>query len=131
MYRKYYHHLAIEPYLTSRPSLQGSIFRAWQGWTSMSTTGPNEGTLQVLPMLHLATAYIMLRPFFRIKEGSDEWEVDLEETSFPGSLPGGKQFLTTETHPHLKLDKTLISIPMVEPGDQVYCQCILLSGINS
>lgn len=31
-----------------------SVFRAWQGWTSLSSTGPNEGTLRVLPMLSLS-----------------------------------------------------------------------------
>lgn len=31
----------------------------------MSETGPNEGTLRVLPLLKEATAYIILRPFFR------------------------------------------------------------------
>ncbi|TYJ59146.1 hypothetical protein B9479_000135 [Cryptococcus floricola] len=27
------------------------VFRAFQGWTSMSNTGPNEGTLQVYPLI--------------------------------------------------------------------------------
>lgn len=31
----------------------------------MSETGPNEGTLRVFPLLKEATAYIVLRPFFR------------------------------------------------------------------
>lgn len=107
-------------------SNQGTIFRAWQGWTSMSTTSPGEGTLRVVPMLRLSIAYIMLRPFFRQKDGSDEWEVDLEGTSFPGAHLGGKQFLSKGTHPHLQLDKTLVGIPTVEPGDQVYCSCFPL-----
>ncbi|KAG5641138.1 hypothetical protein DXG03_005934 [Asterophora parasitica] len=102
-------------------SNQGSIFRAWQGWTSMSRTGPGEGTLRVLPMLAVAMPYIMLRPFFRLNAENNEWEVDLDNPDFPGSLLGGKQFLTPETHPHLRLDKTMVEIPTVDPGDQVYC----------
>lgn len=93
----------------------------------MSTTGPNEGTLRLLPMLSLATAYIILRPFFRPKSPEsdslafEDWEVDLDGRSFPGSGLGTKQELNEKSHPHLRLDKTMIPVPMVEPGDQVYC----------
>lgn len=44
---------------------QCSVFRPFQGWLSMSHTRRNEGTLKVLPLLKEASAYIMLRPFFR------------------------------------------------------------------
>ena len=47
-----------------------SVFRMFQGWLSMSEVGPHEGTLMVNPLLKLATAYFLLRPFFRpIKAG--------------------------------------------------------------
>ncbi|KAG6819433.1 hypothetical protein H0H93_011921 [Arthromyces matolae] len=111
-------------------SNQGSIFRAWQGWVSMSETGPDEGTLRVLPMLRLAIPYIILRPFFRLDETTNEWVVDLENPEFPGSLLGGKQFLTTKTHPHLKLDKTMVAIPTVKPGDQVYWHCDIVHEVE-
>ncbi|KAF8070215.1 hypothetical protein FPV67DRAFT_1413151 [Lyophyllum atratum] len=111
-------------------SNQGSIFRAWQGWTSMSRTGPGEGTLRVLPMLEPAMAYIILRPFFALNAGTNEWEVDLENPEFPGSLVGGKQFLTTKTHPHLRLDKTMVGIPTVDPGDQVYWHCDIVHEVE-
>lgn len=74
----------------------------------------------------------MLRPFFRPKLTSrngqvslaaEDWEVDLESTAFPGSDIGKAQGLNEITHPHLRLDKTMVSIPKVEPGDQVYCTC--------
>ena len=104
-----------------------SIFRAWQGWTSLSSTGPNEGTLRVLPMLSLSTAYIILRPFFRPKNPHftslkfEDWEVDLDGPRFPGSSIGKTQELNERTHPHLRLGRTMVSVPRVEPGDQVYC----------
>lgn len=111
---------------------QCTVFRPWQGWTSMSTTGPREGTLRLLPMLSLSTAYLILRPFFRPKRGrvvngqvslaADDWELNLEETEFPGSQIGKAQHLSEHTHPHLRLDKTLVSLPQMEPGDQVYCK---------
>lgn len=116
-----------------------SIFRPWQGWTALSSTGAGEGTLRVLPFLNLSTAYILLRPFFRPKPSAlrlagssgtgaiplefDHWEVDLESTAFPGSEMGQAQVLSEATHPHLRLGKTVTSIPRVEPGDQVYCKC--------
>ncbi|KAG5338509.1 hypothetical protein C0989_007247 [Termitomyces sp. Mn162] len=85
----------------------------------MSSTGPDEGTLRVLSMLRLAIPYIIMRPFFRLNENdANEWVVDLDNSDFPGSLLGAKQSLTTKTHPHLRLDKTMVAIPPVNPGDQ-------------
>lgn len=34
---------------------------------------------------------------------------------------GKTQELNEMTHPHLRLGKTMVSVPRVEPGDQVYC----------
>ncbi|KAK1219033.1 hypothetical protein PQX77_018261 [Marasmius sp. AFHP31] len=106
-----------------------SIFRPWQGWTSLSMTGPTEGTLRVLPALNIVTAYMILRPFFRRKVDApadslkaEDWEVDLDSPELHGCILGGKQKFSNESHPHLRLDQTLISIPKVEPGDQVYCE---------
>lgn len=97
----------------------------------MSTTGPREGTLRLLPFLSLSTAYIILRPFFRPKPGrivdgkvsltADDWELNLDGTDFPGSQMAKAQLLNEETHPHLRIDKAMISLPQMEPGDQVYC----------
>ncbi|KAJ4490756.1 hypothetical protein J3R30DRAFT_3667074 [Lentinula aciculospora] len=115
---------------------QCSIFRPWQGWTSMSTTKKNEGTLRVLPMLSLATAYLILRPFFRPRHHSldslrlEDWEVDLSNPLFPGSGMGKGQELNQITHPHLKLDQTMTAIPTVEPGDQVYWHCDVVHAVE-
>lgn len=106
---------------------QCSIFRTWQGWTSLSTTKTHEGTLRVVPFLKLSTSYVMLKPFFKPKPGreasleADDWEPNLEYPEFPGTSPGRAQLLSTQSHPHLQLDKTVVSIDFVEPGDQVYC----------
>lgn len=114
---------------------QCSVFRPWQGWTALSSTGAGEGTLRVLPFLKLSTAYLILRPFFRLNPSAartagangavplafDDWEPNLDGTEFPGSEMGQAQILNEQTHPHLKLATTVTSIPKVEPGDQVYC----------
>lgn len=100
----------------------------------MSATSPGEGTLRVLPLLKLATAYLILRPFFRPRtssSGLDGWVVDLESAAFPGSQMGKTQELSDTTHPHLQPSRTMVSVPRVEPGDQIYCAChpILVSHV--
>jgi hypothetical protein len=75
----------------------------------------------------------MLRPFFKPKPGreasleAEDWEPDLERGEFQGTAPGISQTLSPSSHPHLQLDKTLVSVGFVEPGDQVYCT----SGLRS
>lgn len=103
------------------------MFRPWQGWTSLSATGPGEGTLRVLPLLALASAYVMLRPFFRARAGGG-WAADLASAAFPGSAMGKAQELSAATHPHLRLAETMVSIPRVEPGDRVYCASAVGAG---
>ncbi|TFY59587.1 hypothetical protein EVJ58_g5681, partial [Rhodofomes roseus] len=132
----------VAPRLSAKQDLydapnQCTVFRPWQGWTALSSTGPHEGTLQVLPMLKPATAYIMLRPFFALRPDApadslapDDWVLDLESTAFPGSVPRKAQELNAESHPHLCLEKTLVSIPRVEPGDQVYWHCDTVHAVE-
>ncbi|KAI0774861.1 DUF1479-domain-containing protein [Trametes elegans] len=123
---------------------QCSIFRPWQGWTALSSTGAGEGTLRVLPMLSLATAYLILRPFFRLRPTLDAavrtpadipldanaWALDLDSPAFPGSTPGKTQAITPATHPHLRLEETVVSIPRVEPGDQVYWHTDVIHAVE-
>jgi len=114
-------------------SNQCSIFRPWQGWTSMSTTGPGEGTLRVAPFLKLLTAYVILRPFFKPRtpfSGLEDWVVDHESATFPGSQMGKTQDLSEATHPHLQLSRTMVSVPRVEPGDQIYWHCDLVHAVE-
>lgn len=53
----------------SKDFTQCGVFRAWQGWTSLSHTSENEGTLKVFPAILESSAYMMLRPFFRCVHG--------------------------------------------------------------
>ncbi|EIW80163.1 DUF1479-domain-containing protein [Coniophora puteana RWD-64-598 SS2] len=121
---------------------QCTALRCWQGWTSLSTTTAGEGTLRVLPMLSLSTAYIILRPFFRPRVSlmslrgasslsHEAWEVDLETPSFPGSPIRKGQELNEVTHPHLGLENTMISVPRIDPGDQVYWHCDTVHAVES
>lgn len=131
-----------------------SAFRMFQGWLSMSAVGPREGTLLVNPLLKLATAYALLRPFFRprtavvdskgpaqaahgvVAVGEEErarfldarnWEFTGGEqmtSEIPGAMPGyGMEFPKWVMHPHLELDRTMVHIPPVRPGDFVAWHC--------
>ncbi|TIA86916.1 hypothetical protein E3P99_03540 [Wallemia hederae] len=132
----------VSPRLDAQFDLYGaaggcSVYRPFQGWTSMSRVGPHEGTLRVLPIdLKLATAYIILRPFFAPKRGPqhldfDDWMLDLESTHFPGSSQGRTQELNAVTHPHLQLDKTMVSAPDLSPGDQVYWHSDVVHAVEA
>ncbi|KAK4330588.1 DUF1479 domain protein [Rhodotorula toruloides] len=125
----------LTPRLNARTDLYNgagacSAFRMFQGWTALSTTAPGEGTLQVFPDVNLATSYLILRPFFRERRGRegklgfDDWEVDLESTAFP-------QELSHQTHPHLRLTETMVSVPQVVPGSQVYWHCDVIHAVES
>jgi hypothetical protein len=50
----------------------------------------------------------------------DNWSLDVESTDFPNSPLGRSQEFSDETHPHLELDKTMISMKKVAPGDCVF-----------
>jgi len=128
-----------------------SAFRMFQGWLSMSTTGPFEGTLLVNPLLAKATAYYLLRPFFSPKRGvdpgaqtaseaitnsekflaSNNWEMDSKQTSWVhGATPGHGQELSHLLHPHLKLQESMIHMPKVRPGDYVAWHCDTIHSVD-
>ena len=46
--------------------------------------------------------------------------LDTETTRFPGAPMGRSQELNDQTHPHLQLSRTMVSIPSVRPGDQAW-----------
>jgi hypothetical protein len=128
-----------------------SAFRAYQGWLSMSTNRPFEGTLLVNPLLAKATAYYLLRPFFSPKRGvepgaqtaseaitnsedflaSDNWQMDTTQTSWMhGATPGHGQELSYLLHPHLKLQESMIHIPEVRAGDYVVWHCDTIHSVD-
>lgn len=111
-----------------------SMFRMWQGWLSMSHAGPGEGTLLVNPMLKMATTYMLLRPFFEplsTERGPgfldrENWVFTGPEkmtSALQGATPGHGQELSDELHPHLELEKTMVHMPQIKPGDFVAWHC--------
>lgn len=94
-----------------------TMFRFFQGWLSMSDTGPGEGTLKLCPLLKHATAYLILRPF--MTTGS----ISTLDAVFPGSIPGACQEYNDDFHPDLSLSSMMVSVPHVQPGDYVAWHC--------
>ncbi|MCJ1420300.1 hypothetical protein MMC32_006657 [Xylographa parallela] len=125
-----------------------SMFRMFQGWLSMSSTGPKEGTLLVNPLLQLSTAYLLLRPFFApIKQldtsnssesmteylRGDNWTLQTgkEITSdLQGANPGQAQELSQVLHPHLDLARTMVHIPQIKAGDYVVWHCDTIHAVD-
>ncbi|KAL0063218.1 hypothetical protein AAF712_009916 [Marasmius tenuissimus] len=122
---------------------QTSIFRSFQGWLAMSKTGPKRGTLRVYPDVLLSNAYLILRPFFRSTVGPDakdylkpeSWKFDISYPEFPGLQAKESGFSspkpTPEEHPHMLLDKMIVSIPEVSPGDAVFWHCDVVHSVES
>lgn len=98
-----------------------------QGWLSLSHTGTGEGTLRLLPSLKASLSYLMLRPFF--VKGAEAF--DDVSPMFPGGHPGKTQVLPTrDLHPDLQLDKSMVGMPPVKPGDYVFWHCDLLHEVD-
>lgn len=56
---------------------------------------------------------------------------DTSDSDFPGIYAQGDLFLGPApnplTHPHLQLEKTMVSVPAVRPGDMVFWHCVRTS----
>jgi len=125
-----------------------SMFRMFQGWLSLSHTAPCEGTLLVNPLVQLSTAYLLLRPFFeptnmlspsntsqsgpnylrpenwKLKAGSDM------DSALQGANPGHAQELNDLLHPHLDLNRTMVHVPKINPGDYVVWHCDTIHAVD-
>ena len=117
-----------------------SMFRGYQGWLSMSATGAGQGTLLVNPLFNLATSYYLLRPFFSPKNvdasksgylDGENWQLDPIQTSLlQGATLGMAQELSAALHPHLELEKSMVHIPDVRPGDYVAWHCDIIHAVD-
>ncbi|KAK4653572.1 hypothetical protein QC762_508080 [Podospora pseudocomata] len=123
-----------------------SMFRTFQGWLSMSKSGPGEGTLLVNPLVRETAVYTLLRPFFRdIKTlhqlGGDKrrhlevdnWEFTGGEkmtSDLQGASPGHGQEFPEGLHPHLELERTMVHVLEVRPGDYVVWHCDTIHAVD-
>jgi len=118
-----------------------TMFRMFQAWLSMSHSGPRQGTLLVNPLLQLSTAYVLLRPFFTPRQdGKGDEFLDPQNWVFTagedmtselqGATPGHAQELTDALHPHLELNRTMVHIPEIKPGDYVIWHCDQIHAVD-
>ncbi|KAK0610064.1 hypothetical protein B0T17DRAFT_500859 [Bombardia bombarda] len=123
-----------------------SMFRAFQGWLAMSRVGPGQGTLLVNPLARESIAYSLLRPFFTPTRSLQElggdrerfldennWEFTAGErmtSDLQGATPGHGQEFPEGLHPHLELDKTMVHVPEVRPGDFVVWHCDTIHAVD-
>ncbi|KAH7098698.1 hypothetical protein BKA62DRAFT_712069 [Auriculariales sp. MPI-PUGE-AT-0066] len=126
--------------LYDRPN-QASVFRSFQGWLSMSDTGPGEGTLRVYPDVQLSNSYLILRPFFTLVDPQGDvwdkanWKFDVSTPEFPGIIPHADGTyhgprLTDASHPNLRTGSAMISVPRVAPGDMVFWHSDLVHSVE-
>ena len=83
------------------------VFRTFQGWTALTEQGPNDGTLQLIPIAK-GMAYILTRALLD----------DVPENELCGSKPG--RALSVNKDYHALLLEGLISIPKMKPGDTIW-----------
>ena len=95
-----------------------TFFRGFQGWLSLSSSGPGSGTLKVIPNLQEVTQYLMLRPLLN----------DVPEDILPGVVPGKTFHLSSKWHS--ALTDSLVPIPSVSPGDTVWWHPDLVHSVE-
>jgi hypothetical protein len=80
----------------------------------------------VYPNVKIFLAYMLLRPFFEPPENeadlmdAEKWKLNMDGNWFPGTFSDDSQLLSSESHPHLRLEECLVSIPEMYPGDTVW-----------
>ncbi len=84
-----------------------NTFRTFQGWTALTEQGPNDGTLQLIPIAK-SMAYVLTRALLD----------DVPEHELCGSKSG--RALTVNQKYHSLLLEGLISIPKMNPGDTIW-----------
>ncbi|KAI1438987.1 hypothetical protein GGR50DRAFT_685056 [Xylaria sp. CBS 124048] len=111
-----------------------SMLRMFQGILALTVVEP--GMISLLPSPKLSTVYFLLRPFFTPKEpapepgdSAEKWEKYLDpsnwclekepSTIIHGAVPGHAQRVTAAWHPHLQLDKSLVTPPTLQVGDYI------------
>ncbi|KXX77658.1 Uncharacterized protein YbiU [Madurella mycetomatis] len=123
-----------------------SMFRTFQGWLALSKVGPGEGTLLVNPLVKETGVYSLLRPFFKPKRTLAEvggereryleagnWEFTGGESmgsELQGAVPGCGQEFPDGDHPHLELERTMVHVPKVRPGDYVVWHCDTIHAVD-
>lgn len=98
-----------------------SVFRTYQGWTALTRQGPNDGSLELVPIAD-GIIYMLLRAV----------QDDVAEDDLCGAKVGRALHITMEWHSLLVAGK--VPIPEVAPGDAVFWHsdiCHAVGPINA
>ena len=84
-----------------------NTFRTFQGWTALTEQGPNDGTLQLIPIAK-SMAYVLTRALL-----DDVLEHELCDSKSGRALSINQKY-------HSLLLEGLVSIPKMNPGDTIW-----------
>jgi hypothetical protein len=93
------------------------MFRTFQGWTALTRQGPNDGTLQLLPIAD-AMPWMLLRAL----------QDDVPEDELCGAAACRAMMILKEYHGLLL--EGYGSIPLMQPGDAVFWHPDVLHGVE-
>jgi Protein of unknown function (DUF1479) len=94
-----------------------SVFRSFQGWTALSSQGPGDGTLRVVPIAK-GMAWMLLRALLD----------DVPANDLCGAQPG--RALGANAQWHQTLLGAEVSIPTVHPGDTVWWHSDVIHSVE-
>ncbi len=95
-----------------------SMFRTFQGWTALSSQGPGEGTLNLVPIAD-AMSWVLLRAL----------QDDVGENDLCGFQAGRAMTMVPQYH-QLLLD-AYVPIPRVNAGDTVWWHPDVIHGVEN
>ena len=95
-----------------------SAFRTFQGWTALTTQGPQSGSLQLVPIAN-SMAYLLLRSL----------QPDIADDELVLAAPG--RALRADDEHHGDLLTAMVNIPVVEPGDTVWWHPDLVHAVEN
>lgn len=89
------------------------------------------------PDVKTAVAYV-LRPFFsppEVEKAEDimdasKWTFTPNSPWFPGTFRNASQMASPASHPHLRLEECMVSIPKMQPGDSIWWHCDMLHAVE-
>jgi hypothetical protein len=93
------------------------MFRTFQGWTALTTQGPHDGTLQLLPVAD-AMVWMLLRAL----------QDDVPEDELCGAA--ACRAMVIVEHYHGLLLRGYGAIPLMQPGDTIFWHPDVLHGVE-
>ena len=94
-----------------------SAFRTFQGWTALTSQGPGDGTLKLVPIAK-TTPWMLLRALQPV----------VPEGDLCGAQPGRALGASPQWHPELLAG--LVPIPQVGPGDTVWWHSDVIHAVE-